>query len=158
MPNLRNFLAVKQLALKNHVEDTWDREIELAYRHYSKTYHTALHTSYDLLTPQEVLLLYFEDQYIESKLTVEEANDMLNELNPTAQPVIPSLKPAGALTDDEWIAQQERLLKAKEKPKHDLKDLEKAITNLNNAIGKKTPNLSDLQDGQVENLSFEDDI
>src|ERR1700677_4794163 len=53
---------IEKLALHRTLDRSIYRYIELAYRHYSKTYNTALHIAEEIVPEEKALLIYFEDQ------------------------------------------------------------------------------------------------
>jgi len=70
-------------------------------------------------TPEEVVLVFMEDELIE--WTPEEIFRLRDTLSSADRPVIEDLAVTTVeLSDDEWVAQQEALLKAESKKKEDV--------------------------------------
>lgn len=111
MSNLyKNIVNLRKIAIKNNLKDDIDSYIEKCYRHYSKTYFTELEKAYELPI-ERVVLIYMEDEMAD--MSKEELKDLLDkDFNDIELPVVAmNYEPPRDLTDDEWIAQQNLLLK-----------------------------------------------
>ena len=113
MLSYQTLINLRLIAIHNVMDQSMDAYVEKAYRHFSKTYHTALHIAKEIMTPHEVVLIAMEDEMDDLKL--EELLEFRSEVAPV-QSIFPpySLPEAGAIDDEAWIADQNRLLKIQE--------------------------------------------
>ena len=140
-----NLINLRKLAIKNHFSDDIELYIDKCYRHYSKTYNTPLADAYKDLTPEEVLLIYFCDEMEE--WTPEEVEKIQKILSTADVPMLDpgySAKATSEISDDEWILQQEKNMKAeqekKAKQQEDIaKKTHEAIEQLTQAFKAATP-------------------
>lgn len=112
MLSYQTLINLRLIAIHNIVNEDLESYVEKAYRHYSKTYFTALDEAKQKKTPHEVILILMEDEL--SELKVEELRDMQDELstNPT---LFPDRAYASAeVSDEAWIADQNRMLRQQE--------------------------------------------
>lgn len=107
-PGIDYLIALRKIALKNFIQNDLAYTVEKAYRHYSKTYNVPLPETRKI-EEHEILMVYFDDQMTDQKLSVEEAIEMLADIEPsTSTPMInPYVPKQQVVSDEEWIAQQE---------------------------------------------------
>lgn len=133
---------IRKLAIKNRLSEGMDVYMDNAYKYYSKTYHTALQTAYDI--PEELILLIFMQDEMET-LSKEELLDWKEELRDKSNdtmlempPYISPKKQAAAMDDEAWIAEMNIKLK-KEAAASKAKELEaaaKAVEKINDAVNQ----------------------
>lgn len=61
-------IALQKIAIYNVTSYTIEWLIERSYRHYSRTYNTPLHLAKSILTPQQAVLIFFEDSFADLPL------------------------------------------------------------------------------------------
>lgn len=109
-------LNLRRIALKNIKDESMWRYIEKCYRHYSVTYHTPLHLAKQILTIPEVILISMEDEM--KDMPPDDVEEWLlkydGKIKPMIEPINPYLPEQEEVSDDLWIAQQEKELKQKE--------------------------------------------
>src|SRR5580698_1152961 len=113
MLSYQTLINLRLIAIHNVMDQSMDAYIERAYRYFSKTYSTSLIEAKDRLLPHEVVLIFMEDEMAELK--DEELLEFRTEVAP-AQSIFPpyNLPEAAAIDDEQWIADQNRLLKQQE--------------------------------------------
>lgn len=145
----QNLLNIRKIAIENHLSEDIETYIEKCYRYYSKTYSVNLDVVKATKAPEEVALIYMEDEL--SDWTPEEIEKVKEMLSAADRPVLQSDIPEGSLeiSDDEWIAQQEKVAKREEEKKrkqqeeiakktHDaIQQLTQSFNGLNKALDKK---------------------
>lgn len=143
---LQDLLNLKKIALQNRVDEGFEYFIERCYRYYSKTYHTPLHIAKQILSDHEAYMIYLEDSLEDS--AIEEVKAELDDFEKDIKPVFQggSEKQASEISDDEWIAQQEMLLKQQEQDKQkkqimeetskSLAELEKQLASFKTSISR----------------------
>ncbi|MEM4360231.1 MAG: hypothetical protein QXT45_06845 [Candidatus Bilamarchaeaceae archaeon] len=92
--------SLQRIALHNVGSNTIEWLIERSYRHYSKTYHTPLHIAKEKLTPHEVMLIFFEDQF--DSLPPEQQLNWKNKLLSIPDPVVPG----GTEHDSQYVDEE----------------------------------------------------
>lgn len=111
-------LNIRKIAIENHLSDDIETYIEKCYRHYSKTYSVSLDECRSKMAPEQVALVYMEDEL--SDWNIEEIMKIKEMLSTSDVPVLHSgmaEKEEDVISDDEWIAQQEALVKQQEEKK-----------------------------------------
>lgn len=153
---------IRLLAINNVNSHTIEWYTELAYRHYSKTYHTPLHVAKQVMNPAEIVKIYMEDEMLDMEL--EDVTAIRDKLVKTKKPFmdIENYQPAEELNemdDEEWVMQQlaeaDAREKAADKPKKNAGPsmgdaatmAQAAIKNLYNQINKPVP---DQVDGDIK--------
>lgn len=114
----RNLLNLRRIAIQNRLSDDPELYIEKCYRYYSKTYSMSLEQVKKDLAPEEVMLIYMEDELVDTD--VEEILRIKALLDNTEKPVLNGYiedNESTDMSDDEWIAQQNALLKKEEDTK-----------------------------------------
>jgi hypothetical protein len=108
---------IRLIALNNAHDLTVEGYIERAYRHYSKTYHTPLHTAKEIVNAAEVVLIYMEDEIAD--MNAEEIATFKEKVSPSIKPLfaMPDQEDniVEELDDDAWVAQQMMELEKKDK-------------------------------------------
>jgi len=117
---------------------------EKAYRHYSQTYHTPLHTTRQLLTPFEAIQIMMENEMDELPIEdLEEIKTKLLDLKDKFYVGDPSGDGSddGGMSDDEWIAMQDQIVREQEE-KNKAK-AGKDMKQVSEKIGKAASSLAD---------------
>ena len=145
--------SIRLIAIDNCLAASdFDWYIEKAYRHYSKTYHTPLHFVKELLIPEAALQIMMEDEM--STMAIEELEDLRQTIaddhtgRPFLDPAMPAPSENDEQSDDEWIAEQNRLLKEQEsqalKKKTMTENLQKVTKSVEQATEKISESLKHL--------------
>lgn len=111
----QNLVNLRKIAIENRLSDDTETYIDKCYRHYSKTYNMPLDHVYKTLVPEQVILIYMEDEMEE--WTPEEVIKIREVLSTRDVPVVESnivVASGDEVSDDEWIAQQEAIAKRDE--------------------------------------------
>lgn len=111
--------SIRLLSIGNVQSSTIEWYIELAYRHYSKTYHTPLHVAKSKITQLEAVQIMMEDEMLE--MSKEDIDSMKKQLQKLPQPMLNVESYYNEevvdqeMDDEEWVAQQIAQLQEKEK-------------------------------------------
>lgn len=109
---------LEKLAVHNVLDESIGRYIELAYRHYSMTYHTPLHIAKEVVPEEEVLLIYFEDR-LEGQQP-DELSEMIAKMYKTVEPEVLNANAGNrkaGISDDEWVAKMNMKVKQQQEAK-----------------------------------------
>lgn len=145
----QNLLNIRKIAIVNHFSDDIEKYVEKCYRYVSKTYHINLDELKSVKTPEEVALIFMEDEL--EDWTIEEIEKVKELLDTSDKPILQSgmIESDSELSDDEWILQQEAVAKKEEEKKrkqqediarktHDaIQQLTQSFNGLNKALDKK---------------------
>ena len=140
----QNLISLRKIAIHNRLSDDLDIYIENCYRYVSKTYNISLFELKDKMIPEQAVLIFMEDEM--NDWDVQNILDVQAQLNTGDRAVIESSGPRQvSLSDDEWIAQQESLLKNGEKKAKQQEDIakqtHKVIEDLTSSINAMTKSM-----------------
>lgn len=140
----QNLISLRKIAIHNRLSDDLDIYIENCYRYVSKTYNISLFELKDKMIPEQAVLIFMEDEM--NDWDVQNILDVQAQLNTGDRAVIESSGPRQvSLSDDEWIAQQESLLKSGEKKAKQQEDIakqtHKVIEDLTSSINAMTKSM-----------------
>lgn len=140
---------IEKLAVHNILDESLGRYIELAYRYYSTTYHTALHVAREVVPEEEVLLIYFEDQ-LESKRS-DEIHEMIEKMYRTVEPEVLNAgveRRKSGMSDEEWVTKMnlrmKQQLEAKQKAEAQ-KQAEAMVKEVDDVIGQFNKSIRDIK-------------
>lgn len=142
MLSYQTLINLRLIAIHNVMDESMDSYVEKAYRHFSRTYNTSLIEAREKLLPHEVILIFMEDEM--SELKNEELLEFRAEVSPALSIFPPySLPEAGAIDDEQWIADQNRLLKIQEEKSkaQKAKEMEEIAKKTHEAIEQLTAQL-----------------
>ena len=143
---------IRLLAIHNTNCNTVEWYTELAYRYYSKTYHTPLHIAKQVMNPAEVIRIQMEDEMHD--MSPEDITALKDRLDPKPQPMLTAENHVSqedeAMSDEEWVmqqmadaAKQEKAAEKKPQTGPSMADASKlaqqAISNLYNKLEKPIP-------------------
>lgn len=140
----KNLINVRRLAVQNRLAEDLDTYIEKCYRHYSKTYHTPLQLVKETLSPEQVAMVFMEDEMEE--WSIENVMEIKEALNNGDRPVIETAQMAEeeVIDDDTWIAQQNATLKKQEDTDKKKKSQEALMKQTHDAIEKLTESFKSI--------------
>lgn len=146
---LKNLLNVRRIAVHNRLSEDIEIYVEKCYRYFSKTYSVSLIELKEKLSPEEVALVFMEDEMEE--WTVEQVKEMKVQLDDSERAMLTAPVPGedddSELDDESWIAEQNKILKKQDvdkskKAQEDvIKKTHAAIEQLTQTFKKTTEDL-----------------
>jgi Ser-tRNA(Ala) deacylase AlaX len=116
--------------------------VEKCYRYYSQTYHTPLHLAKSILSAEEVVLIFMQNEM--EDWTAEDMAEWKKKVDETPKVMIaaPEFIQPEEIDEEMWIAEQNALLKLQDEK--DKKKQAEVIAKTHEAIDKLTESIKNI--------------